>query len=93
MTPTKVINVRSGTRFDVFIGRGRTSILGNPFRIGVDGDRPQVIEKFRVYFKERMERDPEYKARVLSLKGKVIGCYCSPAPCHSDVYVEYLDGT
>ena len=26
---------------------GRPSVLGNPYRIGIDGDRAQVIQKFR----------------------------------------------
>ena len=90
---TKVVNVRTGEYFDIFIGRGRDSLLGNPFKIGRDGNRQEVIEKFRPYFYERLERDPEYKAKVLSLKGRVVGCFCKPNPCHGDVYVEYLDGT
>ncbi len=88
---TTVIDIRSGAYFDVFIGRGKGSILGNRFEIGKDGSRLQVIAKFRVYFHERMAYDPAYKAKVLSLKDKVCGCYCKPRACHGDVYVEYLD--
>ena len=89
---TKVVNIKTGAYFDVFIGRGRDSILGNPFKIGIDGNRQQVIEKFRVYFHERIAHDMLFKAKVLSLKDMIVGCYCKPEPCHGDVYVEYLDG-
>lgn len=47
--------------------------FGNPYRIGPDGTREQVIEKFRVYFHDRIKSDAAFKAKVLSLKGKVLG--------------------
>ena len=90
---TKVVNVKTGEYFDIFIGRGRVSVLGNPFKIGRDGNRQEVVEMFKSYFYERLKRDPEYKAVVLSLRDKVIGCFCKPRLCHGDIYVEYLDGT
>ena len=35
-------------QYDVYIGR--PSIYGNPFQIGKDGDRQQVVEKYKNYF-------------------------------------------
>ena len=43
MSKTVVVNLRK-ERFDVYIGRG--SKWGNPFRIGADGDRVEVIRKY-----------------------------------------------
>jgi len=68
--------------FDVYIGR--PSKWGNPFTIGKDGTREEVIEKYRDWIIEQddlMEALPE-------LKGKVLGCWCSPKSCHGDVLIE-----
>ena len=70
---TKVVNIRAGGHFDVYIGRGQGSIFGNPFSVGKSGDRHQVIENFRTYFRKRMDSDPAFKAEVLTLKGRVLG--------------------
>lgn len=70
---------------------GRPSLFGNPFRIDVDGTRDEVVEKYRQYFIGRIIEDPQFEARVMALKGKVLGCYCKPLACHGDVIVEYLE--
>jgi hypothetical protein len=70
------------SKYDVYIGR--PSKWGNPFTIGEDGNRKEVIKKYRDYIinnKVLMESLPE-------LKGKVLGCWCSPLPCHGDVLAE-----
>ncbi len=73
----------------VYIGRG--SPYGNPFKIGVDGNREEVLEKYRVYFYDRIARDSEFKMMVERLRGKTLGCFCKPQLCHGDVIKEYLD--
>lgn len=85
---TKVVNVKTET-YNAFIGR--PSIFGNPFKIGPDGTREEVIEKFKDYFYKRLVDDSNFKARVLTLKDKTLGCYCKPLPCHGDIIAEYLD--
>lgn len=92
--PTRVVNLRKET-FDIYIGRGGNSIagqFGNPFSIGPDGNRRQVIAKYRTYFEGRVTSDSVFRAHVKSLKGKILGCYCKPNPCHGDVIKEWLDG-
>jgi len=74
---------------DVYIGR--PSVFGNPFVIGRDGDRDDVIELYKRYFPRRMGLDPAFREQVLSLKGKKLGCHCKPLSCHGDVIAEYLD--
>lgn len=84
---TRVVNKRFD-RYDTFIGR--PSKWGNPFVLGLDGSRQEVIDKF-----EKMARATYSTADLLELRGKVLGCYCKPAPCHGDVLVkmvEELDG-
>jgi len=81
---TKVVNLRHET-YDIYIGRG--SKWGNPFRIGKDGTREEVIEKYKEYIQNSYILDD-----VHELKGKTLGCYCKPEACHGDVLVELVDG-
>lgn len=69
---------------DVYVGR--PSKWGNPFVIGVDGGRDEVIRKFRAYM-EQMRPDLVEEARS-ELRGRVLGCHCAPLPCHADVLAE-----
>lgn len=66
--------------FDLYIGR--PSKWGNPYRIGPDGDRAQVIRRFEHHV--RFERCA-LLADLGELHGLTLGCYCTPAPCHGDM--------
>lgn len=88
---TKVVNVNAGVYYDVYIGRGGNSDLGNPFKIGVHGNREQVVATYRVYFYRRIRSDPRFKTNILKLKGKTLGCFCKPLDCHGDIIAEYLN--
>jgi hypothetical protein len=68
--------------YDVYIGR--PSKWGNPYSIGKDGNRTEVIEKFRAYILGR----PDLLRDLPDLKGLRLGCWCSPRPCHGDVLME-----
>lgn len=68
--------------YDVYIGR--PSKWGNPFAIGRDGTRAEVIEKFRAH----LESSPHLMAALPELRGKVLGCWCTPQACHGDVLLE-----
>lgn len=69
--------------YDVYIGR--PSKWGNPFVIGKDGTREEVIAKYRAWLL-REWRDAFLD--VGELRGKVLGCWCAPLPCHGDVLAE-----
>jgi hypothetical protein len=87
---TKVINVDQGEEYDIYIGRG--SGWGNPYAIGFDGDREDVMRKFKYDFDGDLLKDgTEFKQKLLLLKGKKLGCHCKPDDCHGDVLVEYLN--
>jgi hypothetical protein len=90
---TRTVNIYiSG--YDVYIGRagkGQDGYFGNPFRLRAAEQRGATIERYRKYFHNRMETDPEFKCRVHELKGKTLGCFCKPYPCHGDVIAEYLN--
>tara|TARA_R100000458_G_scaffold44181_1_gene42214 strand:- start:170 stop:451 length:282 start_codon:yes stop_codon:yes gene_type:complete len=89
---TEVVNLRNST-FDVYIGRagrGEDGYFGNPFPIS-KGGRDECIARYREWFEFRIENDEEFKARVLELKGKRLGCFCKPQACHGDVIAEWLE--
>jgi hypothetical protein len=66
---------------------GRPSKWGNPFLLGADGTRPEVIAKYEAYIRNR----PDLLAALPELKGKALVCWCHPKPCHGGVLVRLLD--
>lgn len=74
-----------------FVYVGRPSPFGNPFGMRGESDRARVIEMFRTYFLKRVDDDPRFRDEVLKLKGKDLGCWCSPSPCHADVILEWVN--
>lgn len=81
---TTVVN-KTNEEYDVYIGRG--SKWGNPFIIGVNGTRKQVITKYKDYIlHNNILLDDLHE-----LRGKRLGCYCKPLRCHGDVLKELVD--
>lgn len=78
---TTVVN-RRYEEFDVYIGR--PSKWGNPFVIGKDGNREEVITKYV----EWLMNQPHLLSNICELRGKRLGCYCSPNNCHGDILAE-----
>lgn len=82
------------TPFDVYIGR--PSKWGNPFthKSGTlaafeVATREEAIAKYE----EWLMAQPELVAIVKAeLKGKVLGCWCSPLACHGDVLAKVANG-
>lgn len=72
----KVHNIYHCTAPDdaVFIGRG--SSWGNPFIIGRDGTRSEVIKKFEEKILPNLD--------LTKLIGYDLVCYCKPQDCHGD---------
>ena len=81
---TRVVHCRR-ERCDVLIDRA--TVWGNPYLIGRDGDRAQVIARYAAYLRTR----PDLLARIGELRGKVLGCWCRPEPCHGDVLAALAD--
>lgn len=67
----------------VFIGR--PSKWGNPYMMGLDGSREEVIEKFRIHLAESPKL---IQAAKNELAGKHLLCFCKPAPCHGDILLS-----
>ena len=81
---TKVVHCEEAP-YDVYIGR--PGPWGNPFEIGKDGTRAEVIEKYRIY----LLANTELLSNLSELNGKTLGCWCKPKACHGDVLVELLE--
>lgn len=71
-------------RYDVYVGRGRGSRWGNRFKSPRDGTREEVIVKYEQWLLSQ----PELVAALPELRGKVLGCWCAPKPCHADVLLR-----
>jgi hypothetical protein len=80
----RVVHLRRDA-FDVRIDR--STKWGNPFRIGPDGDRAAVIEKYRAWIVGR----PDLMAALPELRGKRLGCWCAPMACHGDVLADLVE--
>lgn len=66
---------------------GRPSKWGNPFVIGRDGSREEVIKKYE----DTLTGNHELFAQLRELCGKDLVCWCSPFPCHADVLLRYAN--
>ena len=83
-----------GEDVGIYIGRGgkgkKGSPLANPYHIGRDGSRSEVIALYRVWLWDRIQnRDPKVLAelrRIYETESDVI-CFCAPHPCHGDVVI------
>lgn len=64
---------------------GRPSKWGNPFVIGKDGDRDEVIRQYELML--RFTAHLMQQARK-ELRGKDLKCWCAPLPCHGDVLLR-----
>ncbi|WP_312271302.1 DUF4326 domain-containing protein [Pseudomonas sp.] len=87
---TIVVNKDKVDVYDVYIGRG--TVWGNPYQIGQDGDRDEVIRKFEYDFnKGFLKVHQDFDKYLGTIKGKVIACHCKPAACHGDVIAAYVN--
>jgi hypothetical protein len=69
----------------------KSSIFANPYKLKKYGKREDVIEKYREYIIEKLKEDKKLKRKLLKLKGKNLGCWCHPEPCHGDVLLELIE--
>lgn len=54
---------------------------GNPFAVGRDGTREQVIERYERWLADQ----PALLGALGELEGRTLGCWCAPKPCHGEV--------
>ena len=82
---TKVVHCKRAT-YDIYIGR--PGKWGNPFVIGKDGPRDEVLEKYKTWLLSR----GDLMGSLAELQGKTLGCWCKPEACHGDVLADLADG-
>lgn len=101
MSTTTVVNVKSG-EFDVYIGRHvprakdprcrKRGVFYNKFKVGRDA---RTAEEACVMFEQDLRwwlaREPSMVASLLALRGKRLGCWCHPDPCHGHVLVRVIE--
>ena len=68
-----------------------SSIFANPYKVGRDGTRNEVIEKYELYIRDRIEKENDIKQALLNLKGKTLGCWCKPEACHGDILLRLIE--
>lgn len=100
----RVVHVKKDPH-DVYIGRGKSSIWGNPFRIGdahSETGRPtgrrEAIELYMEWIVRGERR--HLLTRLGELEGEILGCFCAPSGgvterdplvCHGQVLLILLD--
>lgn len=77
----RVVNkkVHKPSSNDLYIGR--PSKWGNPFVIGRDGDRDEVVRKYAEWVIEQ----PLLMESLRELQDKNLVCWCAPLACHGHV--------
>lgn len=96
-------NVYIGRAGVVFIDRVRfpsqSSLWANPYKIGKDGTRNEVLLKFETYIRQKLNND-NFRKKLLELKGKNLGCWCvsrvcshenHDIVCHGQILTKILD--
>jgi hypothetical protein len=96
---TTVVNIRdlpNGWQDDpqyVYIGRANAyygltrSKWANPFRIGRDGTRNDVLSKYLEFV-----LNSDYLLGDLpDLADKTLVCFCAPLPCHGDILAKLVE--
>jgi len=80
---------------------GRPSLLGNPFKIGKDGTRQEVIRRYRHWLWEQIKRRGEVFRELESLaaiarRGELtLICWCKERDrdldCHGDLVMRAIE--
>ena len=94
MKRTEVVNIRYAA-CDVCIGRagrGEDGYFRNPFRLLPGMSRGAALRTATaVIFTDACVPILSFGSVSDALKGKRLGCFCKPYPCHRDIIKEYLN--
>ena len=91
---TKVVNIHHRLPYNIYVGRGRGSIWGNPYSHMPDtlaqykvATRQEAVDKYAQW----IQTQPELLHRLIQLKGQTLGCWCVPAACHATILAQMAD--
>ena len=89
--PDNIYIARQGV---VFVNQSRfpkkSSLFANPYKIGRDGTREEVIDKYKQHITTQLDNGQLSIHDLLALKGKNLGCWCHPEPCHGDILLSLI---
>ena len=81
----RVLNMRTlGEVPEGAVYVGRPSKWGNPFVVGRDGTREEVI----ALYEANLLADPFLMSQLDELRGRDLVCWCAPLSCHADVLLR-----
>lgn len=87
---TRVVNVKHEP-CEVYCGRACAGWPASPWanrhRLEHESDRARVIAEFE----KDLDANPVLLCRLVELRGKRLGCWCAPKPCHCDVLARRAD--
>jgi DNA modification methylase len=72
----------------LYVRIDRRGEWGNPHEVGRHGTRDEVIRAYEAH----LIGEPGLRRRLAELRGKVLGCWCYPEPCHGDVLIRHAYG-
>jgi uncharacterized protein DUF4326 len=85
----------------VYIGRkmpGRpASPLANLYKIKRESERPEALNRYRLWLEQQMQSDTPARAEIQRLAeiakrtDLLLLCWCAPKPCHGDVVKEFIE--
>lgn len=75
--------------YDIYAGR--PGPWGNPFTVKEFG-RDEAIAMYRAWLMESLEGQRVVMLARKELRGKILGCWCAPNPCHAEVLAEIANG-
>lgn len=99
MQPARVVNIDAGARYDVYISRAmpyrgilEPSPYANPYAVTRERSAPEALEAYEQLWRRRLaNRDRQlWLSRLAALRGKILGCFCAPHPCHGDRLIALL---
>lgn len=95
-----VVNLRYNSELEV-IRVDRSTPLGNPFKIGKDGNRSACIAKYRGWLWKEIQKSPdespasrmfhELVGLAIIREELLLGCWCTPESCHAEVIAKAID--
>lgn len=78
----------------VYIGRGKDSPWGNPFTHIPTGTLAQFVvpyDQVLARYEQYVRESSSLINRLGTLRGKVLGCWCRPKPCHGNVLIKLFE--
>lgn len=106
MSHPRVVNVRApGATWDIYVGRGRCPRTGRPGRWGNPFSVREHGRAAMGLYLDWLNEPPGIDARqedglgmtlrqllASQLRGRVLGCWCAPGPCHAEALARLADG-